>query len=43
MIQSKYYVNVVELMGNDIDFDRAEELSELPIVEVTGSDVIYHE
>lgn len=42
MIDLDYYVNVAELMTN-IDDDRAEELSELPIVGVTGSDVIYHD
>ena len=42
MIDMDYYVNVAELMS-DVDVDRAENLSELPIVGVTGSDVIYYE
>ena len=42
MITRDFYVNVAELMS-DVDVDRAEELSELPIVGVTGSDVIYHD
>ena len=37
-----YYVNVAELMS-DVDVDRAEPIKDLPIVGVTGSDVIYHE
>ena len=42
MIDMDYYVNVAELMS-DVDVDRAEPITELPIVEVSGSDVIYHE
>lgn len=42
MIDMDYYVNVAELMS-DVDVDRAEELSELPIIKVSGCDVIYHE
>ena len=40
MIDMDYYVNVAELMTN-IDVDRAEPLSELPIVEVDGIDGDY--
>lgn len=42
MITRDFYVNVAELMS-DVDVDRAEPIRDLPIVEVTGSDVIYHE
>ena len=42
MIDMDYYVNVAELMTN-IDVDRAEHIEDLPIVEVSGSDVIYYE
>ena len=37
-----FYVNVAELMS-DIDVDRAEPITELCIIEVSGSDVIYND
>ena len=40
MLDRDFYINVQELMS-DIDVDRAEELSELPIVEVDGIDGDY--
>lgn len=37
-----FYVNVAELMS-DVDVDRAEPITELCIIEVSGSDVIYND
>ena len=42
IVDHDFYVNVVELM-TDIVLDRSETLSELPIIKVSGSDVIYYE
>ena len=42
MLDMDFYINVQELM-NDIDVDRAEEIDELGIVELSGCDVIYND
>ena len=51
MIVEEFYVNVGRLMGilprptpkSTLEVDRAEDLTELPIIHVTGKDVIYHD
>ena len=42
MLDRDFYINVQELMS-DIDLDRAEPITELCIIEVSGCDVIYND
>ena len=42
MIDMDFYVNVAELMS-DVDVDRAEPITELPILTVECCEVEYHD